>query len=143
MGPLRPKDNRVSRARRLRRDTTDAERKLWQRLRQWPEGRAHFRRQATLGPYFADFACHTNRLVIELDGGQHGGGAQMERDAARNAYFQVQGYRVLRFWNNDIMQNIDGVMSVIAEALSSASPPTPDPSPPLRGGRGTGPSRGE
>lgn len=135
MDSRRTKDNRVSRARRLRRDVTDAERKLWQHLRQFTD--AHFRRQATLGPYFADFACHTNRIVIELDGGQHGEAVHAERDQARDAYFRAQSYRVLRFWNNDVMQKLDGVTTVIADALQSVVPPTPDPSPPLRGGRGT------
>ena len=96
---------------------TDAERKLWQRLRHWPEGKAHFRRQATIGPYFADFACHTNRLVIELDGGQHGHGEQALRDGARDAYFRSNGYRVLRFWNNDVLTNPDGVLTIIAQAI--------------------------
>ena len=136
MRSLRSEDQRVPRARRLRRDTTDAERKLWLRLRELPMGSSHFRRQATIGPYFADFACHANRLVIELDGGQHGDGPNAASDAKRDAYMRNSGYRVLRFWNNDVMQNIDGVMHVIAEAVSAPVPPTPDPSPPLRGGRG-------
>ena len=95
---------------------TDAEQKLWQRLRQWQKGKAHFRRQAAIGPYFADFACHSNRLVIELDGGQHGYGEQIARDSARDAFFRANGYCVLRFWNHDVMRNIDGVLAVIAEA---------------------------
>src|SRR6188768_3033604 len=78
MRSLRSEDQRVPRARRLRRDTTDAERKLWLRLRELPMGSSRFPRQATIGPYFADFACHAKRLVIELDGGQHG----EERQAA-------------------------------------------------------------
>jgi very-short-patch-repair endonuclease len=97
---------------------------------------SHFRRQAPIGPYFADFACHVKRLVIELDGGQHGDELHAVSDAKRDAYMQNKGYRVLRFWNNDVMQNIDGVLDVIAEAVSAPLPPTPDPSPPLRGGRG-------
>ena len=97
---------------------------------------SHFRRQATIGPYYVDFACHTNRLVIELDGGQHASGVQAGRDVERDAFLRSNGYRVLRFWNNDVMQNVEGVLTVIADALASAAPPTPDPSPPLRGGRG-------
>jgi very-short-patch-repair endonuclease len=122
MKASRRSDKRVPTARRLRRDMTDAERKLWQRLRQWPEGRAHFRRQATIGPYFADFACHSNRLVIELDGGQHGYGPQASRDAARDDFFRASGYRVLRFWNHDVLTNIDGVLTVIAEAIDAVAP---------------------
>jgi len=131
MTSLRTIDRRVPRVRRLRRDMTDAERKLWWRLRRLPASESHFRRQATIGPYFVDFACHTQRLVIELDGGHHGDGVQAERDA----FLMRSGYRVLRFWNNDVLQNIDGVLSVISEALaSSPMPPTPDPSPPQAGG---------
>jgi very-short-patch-repair endonuclease len=126
MNAARRTDKRVPTARRLRRDMTDAERKLWQRLRQWPEGKAHFRRQATIGPYFADFACHTNRLVIELDGGHHGYGPQGSRDAVRDALLRANGYRVLRFWNHDALTNIDGVLTVIAEAIDgNAAAPHP------------------
>ena len=136
MNALRAADQRVPRARRLRRDMTDAERKLWRRLRDVPTDGSHFRRQATIGPYFVDFACHGKQLAIELDGGQHGEAAQLARDAKRDEYLRANGYRVLRFWNNDVMANIDGVLEMIAEAMSAAAPPTPDPSPPLRGGRG-------
>jgi very-short-patch-repair endonuclease len=121
---------------------TDAERKLWLRLRHLPVEGTHFRRQATIGPYFADFACHTRRLVIELDGGQHNFGEQAKRDVERDAYFRENGYRMLRFWNNDVLSNVHGVLEVISEAVSEP-PPTPDPSPPLRGGRGDRPARGE
>ena len=140
MSSLRTKDQRVPRARRLRREVTDAERKLWQRVRTLPLDGSHFRRQATIGPYFADFACHAKRLVIELDGGQHGETVHAERDVRRDAYMHASGYRVLRFWNNDVMRNIDGVLDVIAKAVSEPLPPTPDPSPPLRGGRGNRPA---
>jgi very-short-patch-repair endonuclease len=131
MRSLRAMDKRVPRARRLRRDMTEAERKLWWRLRKLPANGSHFRRQAAIGPYYADFACHAGRLVIELDGGHHGDGAQLVHDAQRDAYLKRNGYRVLRFWNNDVLKNIDGVLTVISEAIScSALPPTPDPSPP-------------
>jgi very-short-patch-repair endonuclease len=73
-----------------------------------------------------------------LDGAQHGEDLHVLRDTKRDAFMAERGYRVLRFWNNDVMQNIDGVLEVIAETLSAPRPPTPDPSPPLRGGRGTG-----
>jgi very-short-patch-repair endonuclease len=96
-------DHRTPVARRLRRQTTDAERKLWQHLRQWPQRVTHFRRQAVIGPYFADFACHSNRLVIELDGGQHAEGMQARNDSIRDAFRKSRGYRVLRFWNHDVM----------------------------------------
>jgi very-short-patch-repair endonuclease len=137
MSSLRSEDQRVPKARRLRRDATDAERKLWLRLRRLRVGGSHFRRQATIGPYFADYACHAKRLIVELDGGQHGEELHAMRDAKRDAYMRSQGYRILRFWNNDVMRNIDGVLDVIAKAASAPLPPTPDPSPPLRGGRGS------
>ena len=133
---LRKLDQRVPRARKLRRDVTDAERKLWRGLRALQMDDSHFRRQAPIGPYFADFACHAKRLVIELDGGQHGGEAHATQDAARDAYMRANGYRVLRFWNNDVMQNLNGVLETIVGALSASPPTIPDPSPPLRGGRG-------
>ncbi len=125
-------DHRVPRARNFRKNPTDAERKLWQHLRHLPCA-AHFRRQATIGPYFADFACHTNRLVIEIDGGQH---ADSTSDAMRTTYLEACGYRVLRFWNNNVLGNIDGVIATIIGVLRAA-PPTPDPSPPQGRGEGT------
>jgi very-short-patch-repair endonuclease len=124
-------DKRVLRSRRLRRDATDAERKLWPRLRRLSINDSHFRRQATIGPYFADFACHRRRLVIELDGGQHNREEEGRRDARRDAYMRANGYRILRFWNNDVMHNIEGVIETIAQAMRAPPPPTPDPSPPL------------
>jgi very-short-patch-repair endonuclease len=112
---------------------TDAERKLWWHLRRLPIEETHFRRQAAIGPYYADFACHRHRLIIEVDGSGHGEPAQSVADAERTAFLQSRGYRVLRFWNNEVLQQIDGVMTVIYEALRDAprvAPPTPDPSPP-------------
>jgi very-short-patch-repair endonuclease len=131
MSSLRKADERVPRAMILRRDVTDAERKLWQGLRALPMQDSHFRRQAPIGPYFADFACHAKRLVIELDGGQHGEEAHAKRDAARDTYMRANGYRVLRFWNNDVMRNLNGILEKIVETLSAPPPPTPNPSPPL------------
>lgn len=128
-------DRRVHRARQLRRDMTPSERKLWWRLRELSPKGSHFRRQATIGPYFADFACHTSKLVIEIDGEQHGMTSQIERDVKRAAYLERNGYRVLRFWNNDVCENIDGVLMVIYDALQKVrTPTTPDPSPPQAGG---------
>jgi len=77
----------------------------------------HFRRQAPLGPYIADFACHAARLVIEVDGGQHAEDGGVERDMRRTAWLEGQGYRVLRFWNSDVLGNVDGVMTVVRETL--------------------------
>ena len=107
-------------ARRMRKEPTAAERKLWWHLRhRLPLARSHFRRQVQIGPYIADFASHHLKLVIELDGGQHG--AQIERDDARTALLQADGYRVLRFWNNDVLSNIEGVLTEIDIGKSSLS----------------------
>jgi very-short-patch-repair endonuclease len=112
---------------------TNAERKLWRFLRGLSLSGTHFRRQATIGPFFADFACHQQRLIIEVDGGQHNDPKRASRDALRSAYLNAHGYRVIRFWNNDVLVNIDGVCETIMSALN-AEPPTPSPSPPQAGG---------
>ena len=101
-------------ARRLRRDMTDVEQKLWHHLRQRQLDGFHFRKQCPIGPYIADFACLRVKLVIEVDGSQH---ADSGHDAARDAWFAARGYRVLRFWNNDVLQNMDGVYLTITAAL--------------------------
>ncbi len=138
------KDQRVPLARRLRRMMTPAERKLWWHLREAQFDGSHFRRQATIGRYFVDFCCHTNRLIIEVDGASHAEGRQLIADARRSEFLQAHGYRVLRFWNNDVLTNIEGVMTVIAGALASGEaeePPTPDPSPPFAARMGGGESK--
>jgi very-short-patch-repair endonuclease len=121
--PTGKKDWRVPLARRLRRVMTPAERKLWWHLREAKFSGSHFRRQATIGNYFVDFCCHTTRLVIEVDGDSHAAGRQMIDDARRVEFLQARGYRVLRFWNNDVLTNIEGVMEVIASALAGGEGP--------------------
>ena len=123
----RKADARVPRARGLRRAMTDAERKLWWHLREMPIGGTHFRRQAPIGPYFADFACHQCKLVIELDGSQHAAAPTAVADAARTRFLERHGYRVLRFWNNDVLGNIEGVMTIVHDALGSGSRQAPHP----------------
>jgi very-short-patch-repair endonuclease len=93
---------------------TKPERHFWRALRTaFPE--VHWRKQVPLGPYFADFCCHSANLVIELDGGQH---ANTEPyDERRTRFIEAQGFRVLRFWNNDVVGNADGVLQRIAEEL--------------------------
>jgi very-short-patch-repair endonuclease len=110
-------------AKRMRQQPTEAEQKLWWHLRHRlsVEG-SHFRRQVQLGPFIADFVCHNRRLAIEIDGGQHA--PHLEAD--RSARLERDGYR-LRFWNNDVLSNIDGVLTEIQRALTVT--PTPDPSP--------------
>jgi very-short-patch-repair endonuclease len=106
----------VARARALRREMTDAERCLWRGLREsLPDAR--FRTQAPLGPYYADFISHRCRLVIELDGSQHS--ENVEYDAARTHFMIGEGYRVMRFWNNEVLQNLDGVLMAIAAQIPS------------------------
>ncbi len=100
---------------------TEAERKLWWYLRRLPTEETHFRRQATIGPYLADFACHERRLVIEVDGGGHAERDRMIADAARTEFLNSRGYRVLRFWNNDVLNDIDAVMIAVYEAMSGGS----------------------
>jgi very-short-patch-repair endonuclease len=120
----------------MRHEPTDAERVLWQHLRHLTVAGSHFRRQATIGPYFADFACHAAGMVIELDGGQHNEASGLTRDAKRTADLQARGYRVLRFWNNDVLGNVEGVMEAIAAALREGPPPPTPPRHASLGGRG-------
>jgi very-short-patch-repair endonuclease len=113
-------------ARQMRAEPTDAERKLWWHLRRrlkTPD--THFRRQVRIGRYIADFASHGARLVIEVDGGQHA--TQTDADMERTKALEANGYRVLRFWNNDVLTNIDGVLEEIQRAITTT--PTPNPSP--------------
>src|SRR5580658_5753067 len=108
----RKQDTRVPLARQLRRRMTTAERRLWWHLREARFAGTHFRRQATIGRYFVDFCCHTTRLVVEVDGDDHAYPRQQGADSRRTAFLNARGYRVLRFWNNDILTNIEGVMMV-------------------------------
>jgi len=110
----------TSRSRKLRRNSTDAERKLWTILRNRELGGFKFRQQVELDGYVVDFLCHERRLIVEVDGGQH----TPERDARRTAYLENQGFRILRFWNHDVLQNLDGVWTTIEEALTTPPHPT-------------------
>jgi len=102
-------------ARALRRNATSAEQIMWRLLRDRRLYGIKFRRQIPIGPFVADFASITHRLVVELDGGQH---ADSESDARRDAFLASEGWRVLRFWNNDVMQNRTGVLGTIARATA-------------------------
>ncbi|WP_243039180.1 endonuclease domain-containing protein [Dyella sedimenti] len=126
----------VDRARDLRAARTDAEQLFWYRLRNRRLQGWKFRRQHEIGPYIADFACPDVGLMVELDGGQHG--AQVIYDERRALELQAMGYRVLRFWNNDVLMNVEGVLEVILQALTS-----PGPLPPLGGSPRPSPRRGE
>ena len=121
----RPAIGSTPRARALRSNPTDAETAMWRLLREsFPEAR--FRRQVPLRRFVVDFASHRARLVIECDGGQHNDAA----DAERTGLIEAEGYRLLRFWNNDVLGNADGVHTIIAEALLERHP---HPASPIKG----------
>jgi len=108
-------------ARNLRKRMTRQEVKLWVHLRGWRERGFHFRRQAPRDGFILDFVCLKQRLIIEVDGGQHNFHAHARRDAQRDHHFTQQGFKVLRFWNNDIDQNLEGVLMMIDEALQQSA----------------------
>jgi very-short-patch-repair endonuclease len=107
----------IQRARRLRAAMTDAELRLWTRLRAKQIGSHRFRRQVPIGPYIVDFACLKARLVIEVDGSQHA--HALEQDLRRATWLASRGYRVLRFWDNDVLIRTDEVLEAIYRALQS------------------------
>jgi very-short-patch-repair endonuclease len=106
---------KAARARRLRSDQTDAEAKLWRHLRSRQLAGHKFVRQEPIGPYICDFVCRERRLVIEVDGGQH---ADSSADKVRDAWLRSRCYQVLRFWNNDVLTNVEGVLTVIHDTIS-------------------------
>jgi very-short-patch-repair endonuclease len=112
---------RTERARRLRGNATDAELALWRRLRSRSLDGRKFVQQEPVGPYTVDFICREARLIIEVDGGQH---ADNRHDVVRDQWLTNHNYRVLRFWNNDVLGNVAGVLETIATALAD-SPPHP------------------
>jgi very-short-patch-repair endonuclease len=128
--PAKPVSSRaVVNAKALRRDMTEPERRLWWHLRhRLPLEDSHFRRQVAIGPFIADFCCLAARLIVEVDGNQHGFDEAVARDARRTSYLEGQGFRVLRFSNRDVMTEIDVVLDTIDAALAGATP-TPGPSP--------------
>jgi very-short-patch-repair endonuclease len=132
-----PSEGAHRRARTLRRDMTEAEQRLWQMLRSRQTEGYRFRRQAPIGGFIADFVCHAARLIVEIDGGQHD--ASSEAEASRTRFLEAEGYRVLRFWNNEVLDNPEGVRAVIADALHQGGPTgiesvTPTPTLPHQGG---------
>jgi very-short-patch-repair endonuclease len=129
-----PPQRRLARA--MRATPTDAERKLWWHLRhRIPIPGSHFRRQVRIDRYIVDFACHATRLVIEVDGSQHDRSANDEK---RTKVLEATGYRVLRYWNNDVLSNIDSVLEDILRAITT----TPHPQPLPTRGRGADRVRG-
>jgi very-short-patch-repair endonuclease len=122
-------------ARELRSRMTNAERKLWFAFKDRRFAAFKFRRQVPVGRYIADFLCFESRLVVEVDGGQH---AESARDVERDDWFAQNGFRVVRFWNNDVLQNLEGVLTSLATELNT----TPHPSSRLRS-TPPSPARGE
>ncbi|MDE2860528.1 MAG: DUF559 domain-containing protein [Chloroflexota bacterium] len=113
----------TKRARELRSNPTDAERKLWSHLRKRQVYGSKFRRQRPVGPYVVDFICLEKRLIVEVDGGQRA--QQLTRDTIRDDYLVSVGFKVLRFWNNTVLAETDTVVGVIAQALEDAGDPYP------------------
>jgi len=108
----------IERARQLRRNATAPEQAMWRLL--YPLRQEHnFRRQVPLGPYYADFACHALRLVIEIDGDTHGADHARQYDAVRTRFIEAEGYRVIRFTNHDVLSNAEGVFESITTAIKA------------------------
>jgi len=110
------------RSRQLRNNPTEAEKVLWFAIRNRQLGGVRFNRQVPIGPYICDFVARSLKLVIEVDGGQH---AESRSDRSRTNFLENRGYRVIRFWNNDVLGNIDGVVSEIERVLTDMPSPTP------------------
>jgi very-short-patch-repair endonuclease len=114
-------------AKALRKNFTDTERLLWRHLKVKQVEGYKFRRQEPIGSYIVDFVCQEKKIVIEVDGGQHS--VEQEKDIERDKWLEGQGYKVLRFWNNEVLTNINGVLEVIRNNLNH-----PPLTPPLKGG---------
>jgi very-short-patch-repair endonuclease len=117
-------------AARLRREATDCEQRLWAVLRNRQLDGHKFRRQATIGPYIVDLLCASSALIVEIDGGQH----DRERDAARTAFLEAEGFNLIRFWNHEVLEDFDGVIEAIRLRLAAVNEerktPSPNPLPP-------------
>jgi very-short-patch-repair endonuclease len=130
-GPALTRDR--ERARQLRRFPTEAEVFLWRQLRSRAFQGLKFRRQVALGKYIADFVCLEKRLIIEVDGGQHNEQAQRQYDEVRDEWLRSQGFRILRYWNNEVFEEFEAIAEAIWRAAKEAL--TPDPSPARGEGR--------
>ena len=114
---MRPVRRKISpHAAKLRRDRTEAEDRFWQAVRNRQLDGFKFRFQHSLWPYVADFACLEAKLIVELDGGQH----SEVKDARRTAFLEAKGFRVLRFWSHEVLENLDGVVAVVGAALAAS-----------------------
>jgi very-short-patch-repair endonuclease len=124
---------KVITARLLKRGQTNAENRLWAELRKLRSNGLRFRRQHPIGEYIVDFICLEKKLIIEVDGGQHNIDSTIIKDKSRTEWLKSEGYRVLRLWNNDVLTNIEGVITRILQEESVSPSPNLSPS-----GRGTG-----
>jgi len=115
--PVQSHPRLIARARRLRRDQTKAEKTFWRAVSGRRLAGLKFRRQVQIGSYIADFVCHEQRLIVEIDGGQHTPGY----DAARTAFLERAGYRVVRFWNTDVLENTAGVLEALLNEVETES----------------------
>ena len=122
-----PSDTPREQAKTLRREMTEAEKKIWCGLRLRQTGGYRFRRQVPLSPFIADFVCHEAKLIIEIDGGQHD--RLSEQEMHRTRFLESQGYRLLRFWNNEVLENPDSVQTVFAQSLHRVTPTQTLPQP--------------
>ena len=112
----RKREHMTGFAREMRREPTAAELKFWYQVRNRRLEGFKFKRQVPIGNYIADFVCTERRIIVEIDGGQH---SASERDAIRDAYLKSHGYRVMRFWNADVLTNMEGVIDMIIAALAA------------------------
>ena len=112
-------NNPVTLARNLRRKQTDAERKMWRVLRGRQFENSKFRRQEPIGQYIVDFVSLERQLIIEIDGGQHNQQPEIKKDEIRTKWLEKKGFKVIRFWNTDVLLNIEGVAIRILEAINS------------------------
>jgi very-short-patch-repair endonuclease len=121
-------DRLIPLAKNLRKRATDTERLVWKHLRAKHFKGIKFRRQQPIGKYIVDFICFEKKLIIELDGGQHAMLSEKQKDIERNKWFEAQGYRVLRFWDDEVLMNTQGVLEVIRTYCFSHPPLSPLPS---------------
>jgi very-short-patch-repair endonuclease len=124
----------TKRARCLRRNPTDAEKKLWHALRRDQINNLNFKRQHPVGPYTLDFYCSSLRLGIEVDGGQHAEEINQQKDQQRTSYLASNGIVVVQYWNNDVLRNLEGVLTELVRIAEVRPKGTPSPTLPLSGG---------
>lgn len=127
---MRENKRKISFARKLRNNLTDTEKVLWYYIKSRQVQNLKFRRQAPIGPYIVDFVCYSIKLIIELDGSQHRDKENMVRDQKRDDWLRKQGFKILRFWDNEILENINGVMEEILTYCPNQNPPL---TPPIKG----------